>query len=185
MNYQKLKAYFHVHTDSPVLQFTNDPHPRRIELLKNPPKDTKGFRWHLLKPVKGKLPSAVVRALAALNTAKATQLKAEHSWEEQEKRRINWINVTLQLPDSPFMLTIRKDILKTIDSDIYMTLEPVKKAIDRERMAMGRLMKVVDKFRPSLKKIHDRECKPCPWNRETTSPAKVDSPRLRQRSKPQ
>jgi hypothetical protein len=78
------KPYWHIHHGT-LLEWNTEPIKNRIEYIKNEkPKHERALRLNLLKPVKGKLPTAVVKARAAYNKAGAACDKA---WAAYYKAR--------------------------------------------------------------------------------------------------
>ena len=105
-----MKAYWHIHHDK-LLEFSGNID-KRIEYIKyGKPTEEIELRLRLLKPVKGKLPDAVIKVWAACDKAWAAYEKAEAVWEkawaacdetiQKYQSKIEALH-TLECPDCPW-----------------------------------------------------------------------------------
>ena len=92
MSEKQTKGFFwHVHHDA-LLEWSDNSN-ERIEYIKaNKPKREQKLRLRLLKPVKGELPEAVLKAWAAYVKARAAYVKAGAAYDKALRDNANAIN---------------------------------------------------------------------------------------------
>jgi len=103
MEGEEMKAYWHIHHDK-LLEFSGNID-KRIEYIKyGKPTEEIELRLRLLKPVKGKLPDAVIKARAACEKAWAAWEKAWAACDETIQKYQSKIEAlhTLECPGCPW-----------------------------------------------------------------------------------
>ena len=146
-----MKAYWHIHHDK-LLEFSGNID-KRIEYIKyGKPTEEIELRLRLLKPVKGKLPDAVIKVWAAYEKARAAWEKAWAAWEKAwaacDKARAAY------------------DKARAAYDKAWAVWEKAWAACNE----------TIQKYQSKIEALHTLECPDCPWDGETIFPERKDDP---------
>jgi len=139
-----LQFYWHIHHKVLVEPLT-EPIENRIAFIKeNKPKHEVELRLRLMKPVKGKLPEAVVEAAEAYDRAEEAYDKAGKVYNKA------W-----------------KALDETVSGEAR---EAYKKGREARDKAWKAYLKVVSDHAEEIEALHAKECPDCPWSGQTIFP---------------
>lgn len=144
----KSKPYWHIHHHT-LLEFNIDPITQRRRFIKqNKSMDEVPIRLRLLKPIKGKLPSKVVRAAQSFVKAARDSKKmwdtVQHLYEIYKRAR-NDLNKAEGAKEEAYRLQ------------------------NKAEFALGDVLK---KHKIKIETLHAKECPDCPWDGQTIFPKK-------------
>ena len=150
----KTKFYWHMHHDV-LVEPLIEPIENRIRFIKeNKPKCEIALRLKLLKPVKGKLPVEVVKALEAYDKAREAYVKA---WEAYDKAREAFVKAV-------------EAYVKALEAcgKAREACGKAGEAYNKAREAYDKAWEAYDKAliknKKAIEKLHAKECPDCPWN---------------------
>jgi tetratricopeptide (TPR) repeat protein len=146
----KCKGFFwHVHHDR-LVEWSDDISKRIAYIRSKKPENERELRLRLLKPVRGKLPAGLAKALTAYDKARAAYDKAlaarDKALAARDKARAAYRKA----------LAARDKALAAYDKALA--------ARDKARAAYDKALAARDK---EIEALHMKECPDCPWDGKT------------------
>lgn len=114
------------------------------------------IRLKLIRPVKGLLPAAVTAAARVYTELGVAYDKANNELQKACRRRNEFLLWATYGPEKD--AAVQAEALARVEHQA---------AGDRVMAAESEWLAVVREYGPALKKLHDAECKDCPWNGHT------------------
>jgi len=143
-----MKAYWHIHHNQ-LLEFSDNIRERIEYIKRHKPAYETDLRLALLKPVRGKLPRAVVEAEKACQKARIAKAEAYVAW-------ITYCKAQKFCKKARVIYKVRR--------------EAFKKAVMTYKKMWSARCKVIEIYRAEIEALHKKECPNCPWNGKTIFP---------------
>jgi len=150
-----LKYYFHIHHEILVEALT-EPLKNRIKYIKeNKPKDEIELRLKLIKPVKGKLPSELIKADQARDKANQAWGKAYQAWDKANQAFIKAYQARGKANQAWGKAYQAWDKANQAFIKAYQARGKADQARDKANQAW---VKALEDNMPALEKLHKIEC---------------------------